>query len=136
MRDGTGQLDSASNFDVTSLAVNIFAPFGAVPHKRPVLGKLMCECDRRLVGCPRVPGRRCTRTALAPGVAQSLSLSGTRVHDITPRSAWSSTSLPLALIRTVWNKVTHATFLGGATSVLCAVGTAHITKTTRADSMP
>ena len=27
VRDGTGQLGSASNFDVTSIAVNIFAPF-------------------------------------------------------------------------------------------------------------
>ena len=32
VRDGTSQLDCASDFDVTSLALNIFAHFGAGPR--------------------------------------------------------------------------------------------------------
>ena len=64
-----------------------------IPMQRHVFVKLMCEFDRSLVESPRVLGRSCTLTALAPGAARLLSLGGTAVFGIMPGSTWSSTSL-------------------------------------------
>ena len=69
MRDGTDQLDCASDFDVTSLALNLFAPFGAGPRtsrtaRRMAHGYLCAAL--LLLGCVQCP---CAVRAAAAALA-------------------------------------------------------------------
>ena len=58
VRDDTGQLDCASDFDMTSLALNIFAPFGASPRTSRTAGRMAHDhlCAALLLpGCMQPP---------------------------------------------------------------------------------
>ena len=59
-----------------------------LPMRR--LDKPMFVCGRSLVLSALVPGRRCTLTVLAPGVARLLSFGDITVFGTTRKNTWSN----------------------------------------------
>ena len=98
MRVGAGRFDCASDFDVTSLALNTFAPFGAGPRTsraaRRMAHDYLCAA-LLLLGCVRSPcAVRAAAGALAVCRASYLALlldaASSSFSSTTARACWSS----------------------------------------------